>query len=110
MGKSVSRIHSKEDNKEYNILPVGQMPTVVFGRVIRQGSKPGMMYWYGDGTIKREPVTNEEKSHAEEKNGYITVPKSTQGACILQKQKDLMQTQHLQTILLEVVILFVLKN
>ena len=53
MGYNVGRIHSKEDDKVYNILPMGQIPTVVFGRVIRPNSVPGMMYWFGDGVLKK---------------------------------------------------------
>ena len=52
MGNFASRIHSKEDGKVYNILPLGDMPTVVFGRVIRENSVPGMQYYFQDGMVK----------------------------------------------------------
>lgn len=52
MGNYASRIHSKEDGKVYNILPLGDMPTVVFGRVIRENSVPGMQYYFPDGRVK----------------------------------------------------------
>ena len=52
MGNFASRIHSKEDGKIYNILPMGELPTVVFGRVIREHSVPGMQYYFSDGIVK----------------------------------------------------------
>jgi hypothetical protein len=52
MGNFASRVHSKEDGKVYNILPLGDMPTVVFGRVIRENSVPGMQYYFPDGWVK----------------------------------------------------------
>ena len=52
MGQFVSRVHNKQDNKLYNILPMGDTPTVVFGRVIREHSVPGMMYYFADGQVK----------------------------------------------------------
>ena len=52
MGNFASRIHSKEDGKVYNILPLGDMPTVVFGRVIKPNSVPGMQYYFPDGWVK----------------------------------------------------------
>ena len=52
MGQTVNRIHSKEDDKIYNILPIGQMPTVVFGRRLREQSIPGMQYYFSDGRVK----------------------------------------------------------
>ena len=52
MGNFASRIHSKEDGKIYNILPMGDMPTVVFGRVIKEHSVPGMQYYFSDGRVK----------------------------------------------------------
>lgn len=52
MGNFASRVHSKEDGKVYNILPLGDMPTVVFGRVIRENSVPGMQYYFSDGRVK----------------------------------------------------------
>lgn len=52
MGNFASRIHSKEDGKVYNILPLGDMPTVVFGRVIKPNSVPGMQYYFPDGRVK----------------------------------------------------------
>ena len=52
MGNFASRVHSKEDGKVYNILPLGDMPTVVFGRVIRENSVPGMQYYFQDGMVK----------------------------------------------------------
>lgn len=52
MGQFVSRVHNKQDDKLYNILPMGDMPTVVFGRVIREHSVPGMQYYFSDGRVK----------------------------------------------------------
>lgn len=52
MGQFVSRVHNKQDDKLYNILPMGDMPTVVFGRVIREHSVPGMQYYFADGMVK----------------------------------------------------------
>lgn len=52
MGNFASRIHSKEDGKVYNILPLGDIPTVVFGRVIKENSVPGMQYYFPDGWVK----------------------------------------------------------
>jgi hypothetical protein len=52
MGNFASRIYSKEDGKIYNILPMGELPTVVFGRVIRPNSVPGMQYYFSDGRVK----------------------------------------------------------
>lgn len=52
MGNFASRVHSKEDGKVYNILPLGDMPTIVFGRVIRENSVPGMQYYFPDGKVK----------------------------------------------------------
>ena len=52
MGNFASRVHSKEDGKVYNILPLGDMPTVVFGRVIKPNSVPGMQYYFSDGRVK----------------------------------------------------------
>jgi hypothetical protein len=52
MGQFVSRVHNRQDDKLYNILPIGDMPTVVFGRVIRPNSVPGMQYYFQDGMVK----------------------------------------------------------
>ena len=52
MGNFASRVHSKEDGKVYNILPLGDIPTVVFGRVIKENSVPGMQYYFPDGRVK----------------------------------------------------------
>lgn len=52
MGIFASRIHSSSDNKVYNVLPVGEFPTVVFQRVIKPNSVPGTMYYFRDGKVK----------------------------------------------------------
>lgn len=52
MGNFASRVHSKEDGKVYNILPLGDMPTVVFGRRLKKNSVPGMQYYFRDGRVK----------------------------------------------------------
>lgn len=74
MGNFVSKVHNKQDDKLYNILPTGDMPTVVFGRVIRPNSVPGTMYYFPDGVVKRKVLDGEEESvngYKDAGNGYI---------------------------------------
>ena len=67
MGNFAYSIHSSKDGKLYNILGRGELPTVVFGRVIKPNSVPGMMYYFPDGVVKRKILEGEEGN----KNGYI---------------------------------------
>lgn len=74
MGNFVSRIHNKQNNKLYSILPLGDMPTVVFGRVIRPNSVPGTMYYFPDGVVKRKRLNGEDvtvNGYKDIGNGYI---------------------------------------
>ena len=52
MGNYVYSVHNSQDDKLYNILGRGDLPCVVFGRVIREHSVPGMQYYFSDGRVK----------------------------------------------------------
>jgi len=73
MGNFASRIHSKEDGKVYNILPLGDMPTVVFGRVIREHSVPGMQYYFSDGRVKFQDGDKGKRDNMSNGGGWDAV-------------------------------------
>lgn len=52
MGNYVYSVHNSQDDKLYNVLGRGDLPTVVFGRTVKEHSVPGTQYYFADGKVK----------------------------------------------------------